>query len=168
MRNNIVLFLLGLLFCIGQDCHAVEAYPYVVDFRQPDGTYVKARMRGNEDLKWAETEDGYTLVYDDKGYLVFATQGAEGDLVPTVYKARSWSDGKALLPEALKNLKKGLTFSERQINIMQQASRARMQQMALAGAATAKTPVVGTRRMLLLLVEYQDVKFQHTQEEFDM
>ncbi len=168
MRNNIVLFLLGLLFCIGQDCHAVEAYPYVVDFRQPDGTYVKARMRGNEDLKWAETEDGYTLVYDDKGYLVFATQGAEGDLVPTVYKARSWSDGKALLPEVLKNLKKGLTFSERQINIMQQASRARMQQMALAGAATAKTPVVGTRRMLLLLVEYQDVKFQHTQEDFDM
>ena len=41
--------------------YAVIAYPGLVDFKQPDGEIVKIRMKGSESLKWAETEDGYTL-----------------------------------------------------------------------------------------------------------
>ena len=145
--------------------HAVEAYPYWVDFRQPDGSFVKVRMRGNEFIKWAETEDGYTLLYDSNGFLVYAQRNTEGDIVPSSIRAVSWDRINMEVPDQVKALPKGLVFSERQINTVEKIHKARSIEMA---SERTFSPVVGTRRMLMILVEYQDVKFCHTKEDFDM
>lgn len=70
-------------FAVAQICSAVIAYPGWIDFKQPDGTIVKIRLHGSEFVKWAESEDGYTLLYDSHGNLVFADIDFNGDLKPT-------------------------------------------------------------------------------------
>lgn len=159
-------FVVCILYVLGNmSCHAVEAYPYWVDFRQPDGSLVKVKMRGNEFLKWAETEDGHTLLYDSKGFLVYAQKDNDGDIVPSDIRAAAWERIHEEIPERVKALPKGLSFSERQINTVEQIRRARSAEMA---PARSNLPVLGTRKMLMLLVEYQDVKFCHSKEDFDM
>ena len=167
MRNVYQLSFVMFILCVFGNitCHAVEAYPYWVDFRQPDGAIVKVKMRGNEFIKWAETEDGHTLLYDSKGFLVYAQKDDDGDIVPSGIRAVSWERSHVEMPEQVKSLPKGLSFSKRQINTVEQIRRARSADMA---PARANAPVIGTRKMLMLLVEYQDVKFCHGKEDFDM
>ena len=64
------LLALALILSANIQSYASMAYPGLVDFRQPNGNVVKVYMRGSETLKWAETEDGYTLLYDEVGNLV--------------------------------------------------------------------------------------------------
>lgn len=81
--KKIKFLFFAMAFAVAQICSAVIAYPGWIDFKQPDGTIVKIRLRGSEFVKWAESEDGYTLLYDSHGNLVFADIDTNGDLKPT-------------------------------------------------------------------------------------
>ena len=51
---------------------AVCAYPGAVKVSQPDGTIVQVRVHGDENINWVTSTDGYTLMYDGKGFLTYA------------------------------------------------------------------------------------------------
>jgi immune inhibitor A len=76
------LLLLFLSLSIPSHLFAVPAAPVTHILRQPDGTEFNAKQWGDENLHGWETEDGYTIVYDEQinGW-TFATQDSEGNLV---------------------------------------------------------------------------------------
>ena len=51
---------------------AVPAAPSTVKVQQPDGSYVTIKLHGDEWLNYTTTEDGYTVVKNDKGCYVYA------------------------------------------------------------------------------------------------
>ena len=68
--NTVVLVILTLIINI--KLHSAPAYPGLIEFTQPNGVKVKIYMRGDEHLKWAESEDGFTLLYNSTGFLEYA------------------------------------------------------------------------------------------------
>ncbi len=65
---------------------AVPAPPFPIQLQQPDGSSFTGYLRGDEFLSWAEDMLGYSLVRDPAdGFLRYAVQGPDGNLVPTVY-----------------------------------------------------------------------------------
>ena len=159
-----LLFTLLLLSIASADSYSSVAYPGLVDFRQPNGNVVKVYMRGSETMKWAETEDGYTLLYDEKGNLVYAEIDSHGDLTPTKLIATNKIQRTSEVETRLNSTPRKLCFSERQIKMAEQVHHARMKQMSQY--SLSKSSVVGTKNMLLILVEFQDCSFQKTKDDF--
>ena len=143
--------------------YAVIAYPGLVDFKQPDGEIVKIRMKGSESLKWAESEDGYTLLYDTAGNLVYAELDAKGDLSASNLIATNIASRPTEVAKKLQSTPKRLTFSPSQMSIANQVRQARAKQMVV----TPNSPVIGTRKMLLILVEFSDYSFKKSKNDFD-
>ena len=146
--------------------YATIAYPGLVEFKQPNGNIVKVTMRGSETLKWAETEDGYTLMYDSIGNLVYAELDAMGDLVPSNVIATDMDFRPAEVEMRLMATPKHLAYSQRQMAMAEQVQQARSRQMAQMASSGA--PAVGTRKMLLILVDFPDYPFQKTKADFEL
>lgn len=164
--KKIKFLFFAVAFAVAQICSAVIAYPGWIDFKQPDGTIVKIRLHGSEFVKWAESEDGYTLLYDSHGNLVFADIDSNGDLKPTDMLAVNINERNVNVRMRLQTIDKKLAFSSRQVNMLNQAAEARRR--TIASLSDSKKPIVGTRKMLLILVDFQDYKFQKTKQDFEM
>ncbi len=165
MKRNCLLLLI-VLFVVTVQSYATIAYPGLVEFKQPNGNLVKVIMRGSETLKWAETEDGYTLMYDSIGNLVYAELDVMGDLVPSNMIATDRDFRPAEVEMRLMSTPKRLSYSQRQLNMAEQVLQARSQQMAQMASSGA--PAVGTRKMLLILVDFPDYPFQKTKKDFEL
>lgn len=165
MKRNCLLLLI-VLFVVTVQSYATIAYPGLVEFKQPNGNLVKVIMRGSETLKWAETEDGYTLMYDSIGNLVYAELDVMGDLVPSNMIATDRDFRPAEVEMRLMSTPKRLSYSQRQLNMAEQVRQARSQQMAQMASSGA--PAVGTRKMLLILVDFPDYPFQKTKKDFEL
>ena len=151
---------------------AVTAYPGLVEYRQPDGRVVNIMMKGDEFLRWAITEDGYSLLYGHNGALVYAVKSPDGDLIPSKHVATMLKERPVEVTAMLKDIPKGLTFSQEQFRQAELKRMKRQTQMKKASAApnaatSEKLPVVGERKMLVILVEFADVKFNKSQEDFE-
>ena len=160
-KRIVVLFLLSNVIMLS---HAVIAYPGFIDFKQPDGNIVKVKMKGDENLKWAESEDGYTLVYDTIGNLVYAGLDKNGDLTSTDIVATNIALRPVEVQKILQTTPKKLFYSESQRNLAKQIHKVRAKQMA---SSSSQYSVTGTRKMLLILVDYSDCEFQKTKNEFE-
>lgn len=164
------LFLLMLIQFLALPLAALRspAYPGVIDFRQPDGTIVKVRMMGDEDLRWAETEDGYTLLFDEEGFLVFADKADDGTLITTKMRAVDAPMRSDAIKMHLANIGPKAMFSEKQVQAVQELKDARVSTMRKLGKINGKvTPVVGIRKNLVILVDFPDLPFTYTRENFN-
>ena len=158
------IFALLILSNLIMLCNASVAYPGLIDFKQPDGSVVKIKLRGDESLKWAETEDGYTLLYDNVGNLVYAQLDDKGDLVPTDIVATDISKRPIDVQRRLQETPKRLFYSESQRSVVKQLRQARAAQRSEAGPQRAAT---GTRKALVILVDYPDCAFQKSKADFE-
>ena len=91
MKKAIVypIILIFLSCFLQQILHAMPAYPGPVIFTQPDGTKINISLKGDEKAKWAVTTDGYTVLFNDKGFLEYAELNKNGDLVVSGVIARN-------------------------------------------------------------------------------
>ncbi len=109
----------ALLFAVVTNSFAVIAYPGVIKFKQPDNkTFLQIYLFGDERFNWGETLDGYSLVHDDEGYFVYATQDARGDMQPTQYRATEIADRPAEVVAFLERTPKHLRYSDEQRTTM--------------------------------------------------
>lgn len=143
---------------------AVSAYPGIVEFRQPDGRIVHVRMCGDEFQRWAETEDGYSLVYGDNGALMFADLAKNGDMVASMLPARDPGERTPETKKFLAEVGLRLQFSEAQLS---RATDMRMKSAPANAGVPKKMKTTGTIHMPVILVEYADVKFSNTVQDFD-
>ncbi len=51
---------------------AAPAYPYPVSYQLPDGSELTIQLKGDEWLHWAVSEDGFTVLFNDDGFLEYA------------------------------------------------------------------------------------------------
>ena len=160
-RRIVALILLSNIIML---CNASVAYPGLIDFKQPDGSVVKIKLRGDENLKWAETEDGYTLLYDKLGNMVYAQLDAKGDLVPTDIIATDITKRPLEVQRRLQETPKRLFYSESQRSVVKQLRQARAAQRSAVGPQRA---VTGTRKALVILVDYPDCAFQKSKADFE-
>ena len=157
-----------LLAIIPSKTYAVSAYPGVVQFKQPDGKMVNVVMKGDEYLNWAETEDGYTLMYDSIGGLVYAEPDVTGNLKATKVRASNLIERTFDEQQITKRVVKHLPFSGRQLEVVKKVRELRAKDLVKTAVSGVKKQVVGTRKMLVILVEFPDCKFQHTVDDFNM
>lgn len=143
--------------------YAVQAYPGLIKFKQPDGTLINIFLKGDEFHRWAITEDGYTLLHNADGAYEYAMQDASGDLQPSGILARDIAQRDMTSKIFLNNLSKELFFSPSQIQIIQQIKNIRRQEQM----NTKAFPTTGSRKLICILIGYTNLAFTKTQAEFN-
>lgn len=142
---------------------AVCAYPGAVKVSQPDGTIVQVRVHGDENINWVTSTDGYTLMYDGKGFLTYAGEES-GVLSPSGLRYRDGNSAQA----AAMGFKPGmppigyLKKRAKKGNPPQESSPARVRTQ-IDGTFPSK----GKRKLLMLLVNYKNTTPVFTQQDFD-
>jgi len=117
MKNfYITLLTILLLICPAVTVIASPAYPGLVIKKQPDGTTISLYLVGDEKVHRMESEDGYSLLYNNNHVIVYAVSDEAGDLVPSSVPARDVSLRSSSDQSFLKGIPKKLNFSPSQIS----------------------------------------------------
>ena len=111
------LFLLALLLILVPALYAVPAIPYPVTFTQPNGDTLTVRIKGDERINWRESMDGYTLLFNEAGYLTYAQLDEEGHLQPSTFIATDIEKRDDAVKYFLDTIEPNLWYSEEQIEL---------------------------------------------------
>lgn len=153
---------------------AVIAYPYPIKFTQPDKTtVVTLTMKGDEKVHWAETEDGYSLLYNADGYFCYAYLDENGNMQPSGYIATEISARTPEVMAFLEKTPKKLRYSRAQINelvslwnfIDEQAGKALLKRKSVDKAHNSDA-VVDTLRLPAILMSFSDKAFSKDTSDF--
>jgi len=106
-----VMFSIRVLF-------AVPAYPNPITFTQPNGDTLTVRIMGDERIHWHQSMDGYTLLFNNAGYLTYAQLDEEGNLQPSAYIATNIENRDAVIHSFLNTIEKNLFYSDSQQQLM--------------------------------------------------
>lgn len=160
MKRIILSALAALLFCAAQ---AMPAYPGLIQAKQPDGRIVSLYLHGDEHHHWASTPDGYTLLRDDLGFWAFAERDAQGFLQPSAlrYEGSSAPAIRAGIPARLTGSAPAVTELATQPSASLKGPR-RAKNLQI----TTSFPTKGKRKLLLLLINFNDTETTYTQEDF--
>ncbi len=156
-----------LILVFANRLQAAPAAPEPVTFTQPGGQNITVLLRGDEKSKRMETPDGYTLMYNQQGFIVYATLDKEGNLVPSDMVATDTSKLRSAdMSGFLQQTPKHLSFSPQQREKQRQdwvedtTSQPPILHQFKAGAISQKN-------ILVVLVNFKDKKFTKTKEEFE-
>ena len=149
----IMLFIIG----IGRSFSS-PANPYKIKVFDANGREVEIYMRGDENIKYAATLDGYTLLNNSEGWW-YATVADDGDVVKSDFMLVAEGCESAELKNFKSGCPKGLVPSR----------KSEIQSNLVLGIRKSKpkSPLIGKRRALVILMQYQDVKFKKTKEDFE-
>lgn len=146
-----------------QHCQGVTTAHYPVIYEQPDGSTLWVQGIGTGYLHYMQTTDQYTLIAGGSGQLEYADLGPDGNLVSTGIKANDPQERSNEEIQLLSRLKPN-TFDSKSVR---DHKRLLAMEQELRGGMRAEFPSTGTRKVLLLLIEYPDLPSTHTLDEFD-
>lgn len=153
MQRKILLVFASFLFYTHL-LWAVPAVPWAIEKIQPDGTKISVFLKGDENIHWMESMDGYTLMYDAKKFIVYAQTDSIGNLVPSVIKFQNGIEPPS-------NITKGLRHSKNQINKSLLIEDTYSLQEKIQKAS------VGNVKILCVLASFSDRDFTKTKAEFE-
>ncbi len=152
---------LGSLALAPLEGHAVAAYPYPLEKVQPDGSILTVKIMGDEHCHYLLTDDGKMIAERDGAYYYALPGGNISPMLARNAALRSPEESRLLLgisqPELLEDVRRAAAASPRR-----QAARRITPQMPsnpIPGLFNHQFPSKGKQRSLVILVEYQDVKF---------
>jgi len=100
---------------VSAQVNKVPASSKPIEYKQPDGTIVTITLKGDENLHWAVTSDGYTILSNiEKGY-DYAKMDKNKNLVSSGKLAHNPEKRSKKEIKFLKKIEKGLKFSDEQI-----------------------------------------------------
>lgn len=155
---------IAILLISSFELFATQAYPYLTTFTQPDSSTVMVYIRGDEKIHWLESEDGYSLLCNDFGYLVYAVQDNNGDMIPSNIIATNKSLRSSEVQEFLKTTPKYLRYTKEQINTMVEVWNMVEGQQAKQKSTTVTK---GEVKLLLILMQFTDKSFTRTTAEIE-
>ncbi len=151
-----MLFLLDVI-CL----FAAPAYPYKVTVQTAGGKLASLYLKGDEHMKFAITEDGYTLLSDSEGWW-YAHRDASGHVTKSDFRLTAAEDEtaelkqfKAECPKRIQPETSGQQIRKRKVQAMRQEK------------ATGSHPITGERHALVILMQYKDVAFKKTKADFE-
>ncbi len=164
MRKNL-LGLLGIVFLtcllwVGQSV-AVPAYPGLIQYKQENGKTLAIFLKGDEKVKWATTEDGYTIMLNSKGNYEYAIQDMKGDLQLSGVEVNNIKERTAAEKELLSKLSKGLYYSPSQLSMIKSIWDIK------SAEAQKAFPTTGNRKLICILMGFKDLAFTKTQSDFN-
>lgn len=155
-RHGRAQALAAALLCVAAVAQAVPAKRGFITFTQPDGTTVKACQTGDERFHCYLTEDGYPLLVDG-GAMVYARFTADRRIEPTAIAAH---DTQART-EAERTFLSGFSAAEMPQRLKKAAGQAPRRAPQGPGLFPGTSfPSQGEQKALVVLVEYQDIKFK--------
>ncbi len=163
MKKIITRLLFIAILLISQVSMAIPAYTGLVQLSQPDGTEISAYLFGDERVSWIETEDNYTLMVNELGYLEYAVVDQNGDMSPSGIVAKNPSMRSVMDINFLSQTDKKIRYSKDQINIMLELTKS----METPKSGGIEGLTVGIRKLLVILVEYSDLSFTYTRQQFE-
>ena len=116
-------------------------------------------MKGDERIKWAETEDGYSLVYNDKGFFCYATKDENGDMVPSQFIATDIAERTSEVEAFLSQTPKKLFYSDSQVKIMLEIWKMANEKNA---KSAEKSATLGVIKIPVILVSFSNKMFSKT------
>jgi len=164
--SYIVLTLICFIF--NSELHAVPAAPFIHTLSQPDGTTFKARQWGDENIHGWETEEGYTIVFDENlnswTYAVHAPDGSlvssglivGKDVVPSTFKKRLRPKGEALSRIIFKRHSKELKAEGA---LPTKEGDSQMPELVVRPT--------GTANILVILINFNDTSTTYTSGDFN-
>ena len=156
--QRFVLFTL-IACCAVNGTQAIPAYPRKVRIvTENDSFYLT--IRGDERCKFAITDDGYTALPAADGWY-YAYTSHEGEIMKSSFKVSSENKKSAEVLSFLKAQAKGIIPHYKSDTISTQTSTNRSVQRA------SSNPIVGERRILIILMEFSDVKFKKSHNDFE-
>lgn len=152
----LVLFII-CLFALSAS--AVPAYTGKVDVVVKNGKTVSIYLKGDENFKYALSEDGFTLLSDGEDWW-YAEKDENGNLIASRYSLTALEDADEEL-KAFKDMCPKYLINESPV-----ANKSQMSQARRIGIHNGE-PIVGQRRALVVLMQYKDVKMSKSHDEFD-
>ena len=110
--------LLTLLLISPTLLYAIPAIPDPVVMTQPDGKTLTVMIKGDERINWYESMDGYTLLFNQAGYLSYAQLDENRNLQPSNYIATDIEKRDIVISSFLNTLEKKLFYSDVQTQLM--------------------------------------------------
>ena len=156
----LVTFLLSI--SVNQTLQAVTAYPYPIIYTQPDGSQLTIFLKGDEKTKWAETNDGYSLLFNNNGYYEYAILNTHKDMVPSGIIAKDISQRSVSDNEFLAYTQKKLSYSATQISLAKQAWDVFQGEKSINAF-----PTTGNRKLICILIGFTDRAFSRTKADFE-
>jgi len=164
--NKLFLTLLvALLVSLSQtNLNASSAYPGLINFIQPDSTKIRIFLKGDEKVKWAETEDGYTILFNSKGFYEYAVIQNNTDLIPSGVVAKNIEERTQNTTTILSSVQKHIRYSPSQVSMVKQIWKISQTDRENSNKAFPQT---GSRKLVCLLIGFPDKAFTKTQTDFN-
>lgn len=167
MKRCFLLILFELLIC--GICNAVPAYPFPVFIDTSTGR-MQISLRGDEWMKYAVTDDGYPLLQTDSGWF-FARVNEEGLLCPSEFQVASLEKRNKQLREFLQ--KESSQIRNRPVRDLFSMGKAmsplynNVDSLQCVGKRVSDKAIIGERKALVILVQFKDVAFSKSRDDFD-
>lgn len=116
-------------------------------------------MKGDENLKYALSEDGYTLLNVENEWK-YATVDDDGRLIPSRFSLTALEDESAGLRNFKRRCPKHLIMAHKTTAVCGQG---RAQGIGQHNGE----PIIGERRALVVLMQYKDVKLSKSRDDFE-
>lgn len=140
---------------------------------QPSGDTLWSRLQGDEFYHWRSTLDGHVIMRDSNHCFYYATIEGDSILQPSTIVAHN-AENRNLLEQSYLNIRsesiKQFVHSEIRKNHMIAELDSTLIPIPHAQHAAnngQRQPVIGTRKVLTILVEFEDRKFSREKVEFD-
>jgi M6 family metalloprotease-like protein len=159
MMKKLLSFICFLMITFSM--FAVPAYPGLINFIQPDGSELEIYLKGDEKVKWAETHDGYSILFNKDGFYEYAMLDENSNMVPSGVRANSENSRAQTEKSFLTTMPKKLTYNDSQVNMMKQIWNIYDKENSRA------FPTTGSRKLICLLIGYTDLAFTKTQNDFN-
>lgn len=166
MKNFWTLLCGSLLsVLLAGELFAGPAFPGLMSIEQPDGTTLSVYLRGDEYVSLYYTEDYYALYPNEKGVLEYAEVKSNGFLGASGVKAHNIHERSVEEQVFTAGLTKNIFYSQEQMKQTREAQP--INRFKISSALAPNGITVGTRRLLVILVNFQDQTFISTQQDFD-
>lgn len=156
MNWNRIIAGIGIVFlCIHSFAGPSRNITYILT--QPDGTTFSSVIRGDEYLRIKTTSDGYAIVQDPDGWWSYAVYDEDGRKLSTGYHVGGD------VPSAVLSDSRVIPYTR----LRENSSSSRMRMMPRRQPLPMTKASSGQVRCPVILVQYQDVKFRSTRQDFE-
>lgn len=168
----LILYSFSLLtFSQSTKTRGVPAYPGLLHYQQADGSSIDLYLKGDAVVHWWETSSGEKVLKKDDNSFVYACLDSESRMVISDNKVESRA-AFVLGKMNIKNLgKKDIFFSKSQLKDKEKRYFKYDESLSSLNKVTRQSKrvfgVSGQKKMLLILVEFQDLKHKLSSLDFN-
>lgn len=139
-------------------CHSMPAYPYLTTIWQ-DGEWVSIFIKGDENFKYGLSQDGYLILPTVNGWF-YADYKDEGKFSISKYLVTNKNNNN-------KELLKFLSNQPKETDMFLALESLRKDVFHKESNRVSNSPAIGSRKALVILMQFQDVKFNKTASDFN-